>query len=141
MMVRVDCHLAVRVKKLWRYFLCRRFQNSQWRAPDCLVALEQFEVPIWFLQNVHLFIFTPPGAAVRFADGARKSFSIATCLVQAPATIWLGTCPAVSKNDRPFSVLGGAPTNTGSRVFKLRGKADRLHKMVTYWEFGADGLR
>ena len=31
-------------------------------------------------QNAQLFIFTPPGAAVRFADGARKSFSIATCL-------------------------------------------------------------
>ncbi len=29
-----------------------------------------------------LFIFTPPVAAIRFADGARKSFSIATCLAQ-----------------------------------------------------------
>ena len=37
-------------------------------------------------QNAHLFIFTPPDAAVRFADGARKSFSIATCLVEALET-------------------------------------------------------
>ncbi len=33
-------------------------------------------------ETTELFIFTPPGAAIRFADGARKSFSIATCLAQ-----------------------------------------------------------
>ena len=31
-------------------------------------------------ETTELFIFTPPGAAIRFADGARKSFSIATYL-------------------------------------------------------------
>ena len=39
----------------------------------------------WFglhRETAKLFIFTPPGAAIRFADGARKSFSIATCLAQ-----------------------------------------------------------
>lgn len=47
-----------------------------------------------------LFLFTPPDAAIRFADGARKSFSIATC--SAP---YRG--PAVSKNDRSSSMVGG----------------------------------
>ncbi|MCY7386892.1 MAG: hypothetical protein LH481_02325, partial [Burkholderiales bacterium] len=61
---------------------------SQRRTPDCLIALERFGVPVRFRQNVHLFIFTPPGAAVRFADGARKSFSIATCLGDNLETNW-----------------------------------------------------
>ncbi len=37
-------------------------------------------------QNAQLFVFTPPDAAVRFANGARKSFNIATCLVRVPET-------------------------------------------------------
>ena len=48
-----------------------------------------FEGPVGVLQafeglreTTELFIFTPPGAAIRFADGARKSFSIATCLAR-----------------------------------------------------------
>ena len=54
---------------------------------QCLAA--DFKIPVeerrqFSLRRAatELFIFTPPGAAIRFADGARKSFSIATCLAQ-----------------------------------------------------------
>ena len=47
-----------------------------------------------------LFLFTPPDAAIRFADGARKSFSIATCSTPSQG-------PAVSKNDRSSFMVGG----------------------------------
>ena len=88
-----------------------------WSRPDCLIA-KAFYGPMRCHQNAHLFVFTPPDAAVRFADGTRKSFSIATCLGDGLETKRWKTCPAVSKNDRPFSVVNGAPTNTGSRIFK-----------------------
>jgi hypothetical protein len=51
----------------------RKLRNTRGVCPRC---------PESHRETTELFIFTPPGAAIRFADGARKSFSIATCLAQ-----------------------------------------------------------
>ena len=84
-LVGICCHQSVRAKNLRAVFMST---GSLWSRPDCLVTLGQFCGPKWCRQNACLFIFTPPGAAVRFADGARKSFSIATCLGRGFKTNW-----------------------------------------------------
>ena len=131
MLVKFSCHLAVRAKKYALLFLCRHPHVG-----TCLTALlpwSSFCGPKWCHQNAHLFIFTPPGAAVRFADGARKSFSIATCLSGDLETGWRRPCPAVSKNDRPFSVLNVAPTNAGSRFFKTARESGSREQNGDFW--------
>ena len=85
MLVKLTAHLAVRAKKLRCCFYVGAFTSCNALRGIRLTALLPLGSIGWQKkchQNAHLFIFTPPDAAVRFADGARKSFSIATCLVQ-----------------------------------------------------------
>ena len=91
MLVKLTDHLAVRAKKLRAVFMSvhsRRVMRCGTRL-TALLPLSRIGGPKSCHQNAHLFIFTPPDAAVRFADGARKSFSIATCLVQDLETVWI----------------------------------------------------
>ena len=100
-----------------------------------------FYVPMWCHQNAHLFVFTPPDAAVRFADGTRKSFSIATCLGDSLETKRWKTCPAVSKNDRSFPTLDGVRQSLAVGFSKLRGKAGQPNKAVIFQDSGSSGMR
>ena len=105
MVVKFFCHLAVRAK-ICRAVLCRPAHVG---ADLTALLPRAFYGPKRCHQNAHLFIFTPPDAAVRFADGARKSFSIATCLVQDLETGLVKDSPGGEQKRPPVFRLGWCP--------------------------------